>query len=198
VCVCVCACVCVCVCVCLCVCVCVCVRARVYCTCVTPRASPQPATDHLSTHNYVCISTHNYVSIFVFIHTHVGTPHKHHCHSMHNFSHSHTPIHTHAFANCRYPACISDLIRTALLVHHGGFYLDTDFLVQKPLKPIADMLKKYEFISYVTPCTLLFITSLHKYPSIHHVAPYTAFHLSRRSMYPLCQRHRSIPRLFNV
>jgi mannosyltransferase OCH1-like enzyme len=46
------------------------------------------------------------------------------------------------FDRLPYPACISDLIRTALLVHHGGFYFDTDFLVQKPLAPIADMLSK--------------------------------------------------------
>ena len=52
------------------------------------------------------------------------------------------------FDRLPYPACISDLIRTALIVHYGGFYLDTDFLVQKPLGPIADLLAKYEFISY--------------------------------------------------
>lgn len=46
------------------------------------------------------------------------------------------------FDSLPYAAAVSDLIRTALIAHHGGFYLDTDFLVQKPLAPIADMLSK--------------------------------------------------------
>eukprot|EP00041_Stephanoeca_diplocostata_P033462 m.1106766 g.1106766 ORF g.1106766 m.1106766 type:complete len:344 (+) comp24345_c0_seq20:150-1181(+) len=52
------------------------------------------------------------------------------------------------FDRLPYAACISDLIRSALLAHYGGFYFDTDFLVQKPLKPIADKLNDVDFISY--------------------------------------------------
>jgi len=35
-----------------------------------------------------------------------------------------------------YSACKSDVVRAAVLYHHGGIYLDTDFVVMKPLSPI--------------------------------------------------------------
>ena len=46
------------------------------------------------------------------------------------------------FGRLPYAAAVSDLIRTALLAHYGGFYLDTDFLVRAPLGPVADLLEQ--------------------------------------------------------
>eukprot|EP00038_Savillea_parva_P009761 m.185684 g.185684 ORF g.185684 m.185684 type:complete len:786 (+) comp16523_c0_seq1:57-2414(+) len=52
------------------------------------------------------------------------------------------------FDRMPYAAATSDLIRTALIAHHGGVYLDTDFLVQHPLHEFTDELADADFISY--------------------------------------------------
>eukprot|EP00035_Acanthoeca_spectabilis_P038980 m.57940 g.57940 ORF g.57940 m.57940 type:complete len:765 (+) comp9381_c0_seq2:178-2472(+) len=52
------------------------------------------------------------------------------------------------FDQMPYAAATSDLIRTALIAHHGGVYLDTDFLVQFPLSQFTDELEHADFISY--------------------------------------------------
>jgi len=44
------------------------------------------------------------------------------------------------FGRINYAAAVSDLIRTALLAHYGGFYMDTDFIVRRPLAPVAEKL----------------------------------------------------------
>ena len=49
-----------------------------------------------------------------------------------------------------YDAARSDVIRYALLHHHGGIYLDTDFLVVKDLAPILDRINDHDLISYTT------------------------------------------------
>eukprot|EP00040_Diaphanoeca_grandis_P035157 m.220449 g.220449 ORF g.220449 m.220449 type:complete len:766 (-) comp33315_c5_seq1:107-2404(-) len=49
-----------------------------------------------------------------------------------------------------YAAATSDFIRTALIAHYGGFYMDTDFLVQDELSSVADLLNEYDFVSYTT------------------------------------------------
>lgn len=54
------------------------------------------------------------------------------------------------FDRLPYAAAVSDLIRTALIAHYGGFYMDTDFLVQKPLQPVYELLAEYDFVSYTT------------------------------------------------
>jgi len=45
-------------------------------------------------------------------------------------------------------AAQSDFVRYALLYHHGGMYMDTDFLVAKDLSPILDKMDEYDFVSY--------------------------------------------------
>lgn len=47
-----------------------------------------------------------------------------------------------------YHAATSDLIRYALLYHHGGIYMDADFIVMKDMKPIIDRLEGHDLISY--------------------------------------------------
>lgn len=49
-----------------------------------------------------------------------------------------------------YHAATSDLIRYALLYHHGGIYMDADFIVLKDLSPIVDRLADHDLISYAT------------------------------------------------
>jgi len=49
-----------------------------------------------------------------------------------------------------YHAATSDLIRYALLYHHGGIYMDADFIVMKDMKPIFDRLGDHDLISYST------------------------------------------------
>lgn len=49
-----------------------------------------------------------------------------------------------------YDAAKSDVVRYALLYHHGGIYLDTDFLVAKDLSPILDRIDDHDLVSYTT------------------------------------------------
>jgi hypothetical protein len=59
------------------------------------------------------------------------------------------------FGRINYAAAVSDLIRTALLAHYGGFYMDTDFIVRRPLAPVAEKLDDHDIVSYVVtgqPC----------------------------------------------
>ncbi|CAE7404082.1 unnamed protein product [Symbiodinium sp. CCMP2456] len=54
------------------------------------------------------------------------------------------------FERMPYDAAKSDIVRYALLYHHGGMYLDTDFLVAKDLAPILDRINDHDLISYTT------------------------------------------------
>ena len=38
----------------------------------------------------------------------------------------------------------------ALMVRHGGLYLDADFLVARPLLPIVEALQQYDMVVYNT------------------------------------------------
>lgn len=49
-----------------------------------------------------------------------------------------------------YVACKSDFVRYAVLYHHGGVYMDTDFLVVKDLDEIIDLIPSHDLISYTT------------------------------------------------
>lgn len=46
------------------------------------------------------------------------------------------------FFRLPYPAARSDFIRSWVLYHNGGLYMDTDFLVTGPLQPVYDTLDK--------------------------------------------------------
>eukprot|EP00038_Savillea_parva_P021166 m.33634 g.33634 ORF g.33634 m.33634 type:complete len:462 (-) comp5037_c0_seq1:114-1499(-) len=52
------------------------------------------------------------------------------------------------FDRLPYAAATSDLIRTALLAHHGGVYMDTDFLLTGPLDTFVDLLRDADFAAY--------------------------------------------------
>lgn len=52
------------------------------------------------------------------------------------------------FDQLPYAAATSDLIRTALIANHGGVYLDTDFLVARPMHEFTDWLQTHDFVSY--------------------------------------------------
>eukprot|EP00040_Diaphanoeca_grandis_P026648 m.149615 g.149615 ORF g.149615 m.149615 type:complete len:824 (+) comp30671_c0_seq1:178-2649(+) len=54
------------------------------------------------------------------------------------------------FVRMPYAAATSDLIRTALIANHGGVYLDTDFVVTRPLHDFTDLLKDFDFVSYTS------------------------------------------------
>jgi hypothetical protein len=47
-----------------------------------------------------------------------------------------------------YAQAKSDMIRYALLYHHGGIYMDTDFLAVEDMDPIIDKLHSYDLVSY--------------------------------------------------
>lgn len=42
----------------------------------------------------------------------------------------------------------SDFIRTYLLKHYGGLYIDADCIVMRDLSPIQALVKQYEFVGY--------------------------------------------------
>ncbi|CAE7943902.1 unnamed protein product, partial [Symbiodinium sp. KB8] len=46
-----------------------------------------------------------------------------------------------------YQACKSDVVRYAVIYHHGGIYMDTDFLVVQDLDPVIDVLNM-DLVSY--------------------------------------------------
>ncbi|CAE7556222.1 unnamed protein product [Symbiodinium natans] len=46
-----------------------------------------------------------------------------------------------------YQACKSDVVRYAVIYHHGGIYMDTDFLVVQDLDPVIDVLN-LDLVSY--------------------------------------------------
>eukprot|EP00041_Stephanoeca_diplocostata_P014196 m.255548 g.255548 ORF g.255548 m.255548 type:complete len:514 (+) comp19620_c0_seq1:144-1685(+) len=52
------------------------------------------------------------------------------------------------FSRLPYAAATSDLVRTAVLYHHGGVYLDTDFLVVRPLNEYVTHLQHNDFVAY--------------------------------------------------
>jgi len=48
-----------------------------------------------------------------------------------------------------YAACKSDVVRAAVLYHHGGLYLDTDFVVMKPLSTVfAKLTEGWDVVAY--------------------------------------------------
>jgi len=48
-----------------------------------------------------------------------------------------------------YAACKSDVVRAAVLYHHGGLYLDTDFVVMKSLSNVFDKLDEgWDVVAY--------------------------------------------------
>jgi len=48
-----------------------------------------------------------------------------------------------------YAAALSDIVRSAVLYHQGGLYMDTDFLVMGPLSDVFDKLDEgYDVVSY--------------------------------------------------
>jgi len=48
-----------------------------------------------------------------------------------------------------YAACKSDVVRAAVLYHHGGLYLDTDFVVMKPLSSVfAKLDEGWDVVAY--------------------------------------------------
>lgn len=47
-----------------------------------------------------------------------------------------------------YEQASSDIVRYAVIYHHGGIYMDTDFLVVKDMRPMLALLKDHDFISY--------------------------------------------------
>jgi len=48
-----------------------------------------------------------------------------------------------------YAACKSDMVRAAVLYHHGGVYLDTDFVVMKPLSTVFAKLEQgWDVVAY--------------------------------------------------
>merc|ERR1719343_950069 len=47
-----------------------------------------------------------------------------------------------------YASAKSDLLRAALLYHHGGLYMDTDFLVNKPLTEVFSKLNENDIVTY--------------------------------------------------
>eukprot|EP00039_Didymoeca_costata_P002613 m.61446 g.61446 ORF g.61446 m.61446 type:complete len:391 (+) comp11412_c0_seq3:171-1343(+) len=42
----------------------------------------------------------------------------------------------------------SDIIRAGVMVHHGGLYMDTDFLAMKSFGPVLQNLKDFDIVSY--------------------------------------------------
>ncbi|CAE7856311.1 unnamed protein product [Symbiodinium necroappetens] len=48
-----------------------------------------------------------------------------------------------------YSQAKSDIIRYALLYHHGGIYMDTDFLVVQDLDEVIDLAQSYDLVSYM-------------------------------------------------
>jgi hypothetical protein len=47
-----------------------------------------------------------------------------------------------------YAQAKSDMVRYGVLYHHGGIYMDTDFLVVEDLDPIIDKLHTHDIVSY--------------------------------------------------
>ena len=49
-----------------------------------------------------------------------------------------------------YAVATSDVARMGLLAEHGGLYMDADFLVARPLAPLARMLENHDVVSYAS------------------------------------------------
>lgn len=48
-----------------------------------------------------------------------------------------------------YAAAKSDIVRAAVLYHHGGIYMDTDFVAMRPLAPVvARLLEGWDIVAY--------------------------------------------------
>lgn len=51
------------------------------------------------------------------------------------------------FARVPYAVAASDFARIGLLAMYGGLYMDADFLVARPLAPLATLLERYDVVS---------------------------------------------------
>ena len=60
----------------------------------------------------------------------------------------HVPDLPEAFWRLPTHVAFSDAARLGLLAHHGGLYLDTDFLVMRSLLPIVDLLQRVQVVGY--------------------------------------------------
>ncbi|CAE7247697.1 unnamed protein product [Symbiodinium pilosum] len=47
-----------------------------------------------------------------------------------------------------YSQAKADLVRYAVLYHHGGIYMDTDILVVQDLDAVVDLIQSYDLLSY--------------------------------------------------
>jgi len=72
------------------------------------------------------------------------------------------------FFRMPYDQCKSDIIRAATIYHHGGLYMDTDFLVLKPLGPYLNLLEDNDIISYSDEKTTTSTTCSKTYSSNWH------------------------------
>lgn len=61
---------------------------------------------------------------------------------------SHVPDLPEAFWRLPTLVAFSDAARLALLAHHGGIYLDADFLVSTSLVPLRERLEEVEVVGY--------------------------------------------------
>ncbi|CAK0873934.1 unnamed protein product [Prorocentrum cordatum] len=52
------------------------------------------------------------------------------------------------FFQLPYPAAKSDFVRASVLYHNGGLYMDTDFMMMLPLRPVLSNLESNDIISY--------------------------------------------------
>jgi mannosyltransferase OCH1-like enzyme len=54
----------------------------------------------------------------------------------------------HEYFMLPYASAKSDLLRAALLYHHGGIYMDTDFLVNRPVSEFMSKLETHDIVTY--------------------------------------------------
>lgn len=47
-----------------------------------------------------------------------------------------------------YTAAKSDVVRASVLYHHGGVYMDTDFMLMRDLSPVEELLKTSDIVGY--------------------------------------------------
>jgi hypothetical protein len=80
----------------------------------------------------------------------------------------HIPDMPKEFLRLPYAAAASDVIRAAAIYHHGGIYMDTDFVITGPLHSWLDKLNDNDIISYSdhgstedTKCTTQYSSNWH-------------------------------------
>lgn len=52
------------------------------------------------------------------------------------------------FYRVPYNAAKSDIVRASVLYHHGGVYMDTDFMLMRDLSPVEELLKTGDVVGY--------------------------------------------------